>query len=360
MNSLINHPFVTKIYNFIISHPILWFVLLIIILILFIANWLASFIPQIDVIKSKILLPIAKIYKHKRLVKKAIKSDVCGHVNLEISKLKSYLPSGWVPKMDVEWVNNENEGDLLNDGRIVVRVRPVESQDQNFVNTVYHYFRTSFFPKTHAVIPKPHFEASVLYICMKIAENRGYKTKEIFEDQILEPAILRHDLIPSHLDDYRLIDSRGFFTGTFLRELHLTAVDSRFTSARRNMGQEASCIVKHIKDFIEAFQNEEMTPETWYNDGSASKYAILLVAHPANPAKTQSGIDAYIRRARSSFESGAKRLYVFGSNTEAKFANSVIAGIEGTIDGVKLVEKYETPFDYRGQELGIGAIFSVC
>lgn len=99
-----------------------------------------------------------------------------------------------------------------------------------------------------------------------------------------------------------------------------------------------------------------MPSTCWYNSGNVSKYAILLVA---NPAKTSYGIDAYIRRARSHFQSGAKRLYVFGSNKEAKFANSVIAGIEGTIDKVKLIEKFETPFDYRGEKQGIGAVFEM-
>lgn len=358
METILNHPWLISMWTFIQSHPTLWFVLFILVFLLSFVNWLANLIPQLDILRAKVLMPIAKSYKHSQLVKKAIKSDIRGHVNLEISKMKAYLPAGWATEMDVDWVKNEELSDLLQENKIIVRIRPVENQDHNFVNTVYHYLRTSFFPKTQAVVPKPHFEASVLHVCRKIAENRGGESKTVFEEQILEPSIQRHKQIPTYLDDYSHLDERGFFTGTFLRELHLVATEARFTSARANMGQEAIGIINHIKKFITAFQSEDKKiPATcWSNKGNVSKYAILLVA---NPVKTAKGIDAYINRARSQFQSGAKRLYVFGSNTEAKFANSVIVGIEGTIDNIKLIERYETPFDYRGAKQGIGAVFEM-
>lgn len=361
MESFLQHPWVNPIWIFIQSHPGLWFTLFVAIIILWLLNALANLIPQIDILKSKILLPIAKKYQQKKLVKSAIKSDIRGHVNREIAKLRDYLPSGWAGEMDVDWIESEEPTSLIDDNRIVVRIRPVEDQDRNFVNATYHYLRSSFFPKIQAVIPKPHYEASVLYVCRKIAEGKNNNTKTIFEDHILEPMIQRHESIPNHLDDYSHLDTRGFFTGTFLRELHLMATDARFTGARNNMTQETSGVIKHIKDFISAYDKhhsggEEMPATAWYNDGNISKYALLLVAHPA---KTQSGIDPYINRARERFQSGTKRLYVFGSNNESRFANAVISGIEGTVENVRIVERFQTSFDYRGQNNGIGAVFEL-
>jgi hypothetical protein len=215
--------------------------------------------------------------------------------------------------------------------------------------------RSSFFPKTQAVIPKPHYEASVLHVCRKVIDGRGGSAKTIFEDHILEPAIQRHKNIPNHLDDYTCLDKRGFFTGTFLRELHLMAADARFTGARNTMIQETGGMIGHIKGFIKAYESEDVIPASaWNNNGTVSKYAILLVA---NPMKTKWGVDAYINRARNHFNSGAKRLYVFGANSESRFANSVISAIEGTVDKVQLIERFETPFDYRGQKDGVGAVF---
>lgn len=359
MDSFLQQPWIIAIWIFIQAHPVLWFFLFIIIAIPWSLNILANIIPQIDVLRSKILLPIAKKWKQKKLVKSAIKSDIRGHVNRELLKMKRYLPGGWVGEMDVDWIETEELSSLYDDNKIVVRIRPVENQDRNFVNAAYHYLRSSFFPKTQAVVPKPHYEASVLHICRIIATARNDSTKAFFEDNILEPAIQRHRQIPGHLDDYSELDKRGLFTGTFLRELHLMATDARFTGARANMTQETAAVIKHIKDFIAAYdlytEDHQATSTTpWYNDGIVSKYSILLVA---NPLKTEGGIDAYLNRARSRFQSGSRRLYVFGANRESRFANAVIVGIENTIDGIRLVERFETPHDYRGEEGGIGAVF---
>jgi len=361
MEAFLQHPWISPFWAFIQAHPGLWFFLFILVAIPWLLNTLANLIPQIDVLRSKILLPIAKKYKQKKLIKSAVKSDIRGHVNREIAKMRNHLPAGWTGEMDVDWVEAEEPSTLKDDNKIIVRIRPVEDQDRNFVNAAYYYLRSSFFPKTQAVVPKPHYEASVLHVCRKIAESRSAATKTFFEDHILEPAIQRHQHIPDHLEDYAELDKRGFFTGTFLRELHLMATDARFTRARANMTQETASVIDHIKAFITAYDAHhagqgEMSPTAWYNDGAVSRYAILLVA---NPAKTENGIDAYLNRARSRFQSGSRRLYVFGANKESRFANAVISGIEGTIDGVRLVEKFETPFDYRGNKSGVGAVFEL-
>jgi hypothetical protein len=357
MEKIIQHPWLKTVWVFIQDHPFLWFVLLLSFLIFWGIIWLSSLIPQIDILKSKILLPIARKYKHRKLTKIAIKSDIRGHVNREIAKFGKYLPVGWAGEMDVDWVENEEASDLKNDNRIIVRIRPVENQDNNFVNATYHYLKSSFFPKTQAVIPKSHYEASVLYVCRKVVEGRSESSKIIFEDNFLEPIIQRHNKIPVHLDEYAHLDKRGFFTGTFLRELHLMANDARFTGARNTVTQETDQVIKHIKGFITGYDAEDDMPATaWYNNGTLSKYAMLLVAHPS---KTSSGVDPYINRARDQFQSGARRLYVFGSNNESRFANAVISGIEGSIDGIRLVERFDTPFDYRGDVNGMGAVFEI-
>jgi hypothetical protein len=359
MDAFWKHPLVEATLGFIQSHSLLWFSLLIVLFLLLALNWFANFIPQLDVIKSKILLPLARKWKHGKLAKSAIKSDIRGHVNREIAKMRSFLPEGWACDMDVEWVEAEKPETLADDKRIIVRIRPVDDQDKNFVNAAYHFLRTSFFPKTQAVVPKPHYEASVLYVCREITKGRNGGAKNFFEDHIMEPMIQRHNTIPNHLDDYALLDAKGFFTGTFLRELHLMALGARFTAARNNVTQETSGMINHIKEFVAAYEvsragGGDMPETAWYREGTVSNYALLLVAHPA---KTQSGIDAYINRARSSFQSGAKRLYVFGTNSESRFANAVISGIEGAVDNIRLVEHFQTAKDYRGTDAGIGAVF---
>jgi hypothetical protein len=354
-----DNSFTNTALAFINSNPFVWFSLFAVLAIGIALNWLANFIPQLDVLKAKVLLPLARKYRQRKLAKSAIKSDIRGHVNREIAKMRAFLPEGWACDIDVNWVESEEPTTFMDDNRIVVRIRPVEDQDKNFVNATYHFLRTSFFPKTQAVVPKPHYEASVLYVCRKVAEGRNGEAKTFFEDHVMEPMIQRHRSIPTHLDDYALLDAKGFFTGTFLRELHLMAIGARFTGARNDMTQETSGMVKHIKEFIEAYEasrsgGDDIPTTAWYKEGTVANYALLLVA---NPVKTEHGVDAYINRARERFQSGTKRLYVFGANSEKRFADAVIAGIEGTVENIRLVERFQTSFDYRGSVSGVGAVF---
>lgn len=350
-------PIKEPVIGFIEAHPFLWFIIALLFLVSTIIGFLAKSLPQLDIIKSKVLLPIAQRYKHRQLVKSAIRSDVRGHANREIKRMRKYLPSSWAKDMDLDWIHNEDARTFLAEDKIVVRVRPVENQDRNFVNAIYHYFKTNFFPKAQNVVPQAHMEASVLHTCRSIAGNRNRQTREIFEDEILEPAVTRHRKIPEYLEDYSSLDEKGFFTGAFLRELHMACIDSRFTRNRNNIGNEVSEIMKHIKEFSEGIGGDEEIPSTlWCKPGDASSYGIVLVAHPS---KTSSGSNAYINRAKEHIRNGARRLYVFGANSEKAFAKAVIVGISASIADCQLVEEFETRKDYRGNPRGIGAVFVV-
>src|SRR3989344_2799794 len=146
MGFITNHPWVKAFYGFIQSHPALWFFLLLGVTGFLTLNYLTGLIPQLDIIKSKIIFPVLRYYKRKKLIKSAIKSDIRGHINREVAKMRDYLPQGWAEKMDVDWVETEEPVSLRDDNKIVIRIRPVEDQDRNFVNATYHYLRSSFFP----------------------------------------------------------------------------------------------------------------------------------------------------------------------------------------------------------------------
>ena len=345
------------IWVFIESHPILWFWIAAALLLIWILKILSDSIPQLEIIKSKIVTPLAQWVRHRLLVKAAIKSDIQGHVNRELQLIKKELPFGWIKEMEINWIANESRDDLLNSGETIIRLRPLADQDRNFVNATHQFLKRSFFPKTGAVIPALHRDASVLYISAKIAKRRGPQAQSAFEDFILEPAIQRTKAIPKIIEAYDEIDRRGFFTGAFLRELHEVAGEVRLTSMRASVGGEATAILKHVRDFIKAFDSDDQIPSAgWYNIGPVSRYGLLLVAHPG---KTPDGPDPYVNRAREKLNQGAKRLYIFGAGQESSFAGSVINAVQIQIPDWKLVEQFETSFDYRGNHGGVGALFVI-
>ncbi|MES2315827.1 MAG: hypothetical protein V4486_03825 [Patescibacteria group bacterium] len=352
----ITSPIADWITSIVVGHPVLWFFTALILVIFIILYFIGQTFPGVQIVKSKIFIPLARWSKHRGLTKMAIKSDIKGHVNKEMKELGKHLPSGWIKEMDLDWVQQEDPMGFISDDRIVLRIRPVEDQNRNFVNTTYHFLKQVMFPKTNNVVPDNHLEGTVIYLCRKIVNRRNKETITVFEDYILEPAIQKHKKLLTYMADYETIDKRGFFTGTFLRELHSVANEVRFAPGRESVGREASEIIKHIKEFIAKYESEDrVIPDSlWIKIGNVAKYGLLLVAHPG---KTNFGIDAYINRAREKFNGGANRLYVFGTTTESKFFNAVVRGIEGTIKDTELIEIFSTPNDYRGDTDGIGAVF---
>jgi hypothetical protein len=352
----IYEPMQIWLVQFITNHAILWFILLIIIILLLILNFFTKIIPQFDLLKARILLPLSKKFKQRKLVKAAIKSDIEGHVNIQIKNFQKYLPKQWIKQIDIDWVSEEDEKQFIEDERVVLRLRPTDCQDKNFINTTYHFLKQIIFPKTNRIVPEAHLESSVMFLCKKIASRRGGNTMTTFEDDLLEPAIQKYKKMPQFLEDYETIDKKGFFMGTFLRELHLVAMEVRFTPQRSNVGAEANGIIKHIKEFINKYENgkHDIPSSLWYNMTNISKYGLLLVAHPI---KAQLSVDAYINRTKEKFDNGANRVYVFGTKSESNFFDAVICGIEKMIPNCELKEKFITPFDYRGNSDGLGALF---
>lgn len=339
------------------SHPYGGWIVAGVILIVWTLKFLSNTIPQLEITKSKLITPAAKKWRHKKLVRAAIKSDIRGNVNLAVRKLQSELPAGWIQEMDINWVEKETKDDFLNDNDVVIRMRPLENQDHNFVTAVYYFLKKAFFPKTKRVIPDVHREASTLHICRRMIRTQKESLLPIFEDHILEPAVQKKPGILNCLDRYQNIDQRGFFTGTFLREIHEIGSQVKFNQMRNRMNSEVAEILKHIEGFIKDFDSEDkkIPPGGWYRFGPVTSYSFLLIA---NPVKTAGGVGPYINRAKEKLDQGANRLYIFGSAKEKWFAESVIGHIRRYVPGWKLAEKFDLHRDYRGEEGGIGALFT--
>ncbi len=339
-----------------------FYLVLIVILIRGIVGFLADLIPEVETLKAKIYLPLARKRAFKKLSKQAIKADIKGAVNSAVLKFAPELPSGWLKPMDISWVIAEQRSDFFNDKEVVIRIRPVEDQKINFVTAVYYFLRKSFFPKTKRVVPETHFEASVLFTSRKIIEDQKPELINEFEEYILEPEVDRDAKILNILEKYKAIDSQGFFTGTFLREVHAVASDAKLTPMRNKMRQEINEILKHIQEFISHY-NEGVKKDKWSNTipaelwtrvGPVTNYGFLLIARPI---KIAAGTAAYVNRARERAINGTNRLYIFGAESERKFAGNVILAIKQQVPEYKLKEEFSLSKDYRGNKNGVGALF---
>ena len=170
----------------------------------------------------------------------------------------------------------------------------------------------------------------------------------------MEVIVSGNNEILNYLDEYNIMDSRGFFTAVFLREAEEITKKLRFTPRRAQIEKEINKVIKHIKLFMIGLKKSEVPDKEWLRLDSVTKYGFLLIA---NPYKTKRGIKQFINRAKSDLDNGVKRLYVFGAERERSFANKVINEIGKNIPQYKLVENFNSSNDYRKKHGGIFALF---
>jgi hypothetical protein len=314
---------------------------------------LSDVIPQLRKFKSWFWSQTAERLKNRTLVKNAIASDIETHVNEVVADLQKELPLGWIRKASIEWVTESKENDL-EEGEIILRVKPFEDQDQNFLAGVYTFFSKALFPHTKEVIPTNVRKAAILRISHRTISNKKPYLRESFENSFLETAIKEDPTIATYLGRYENLDKKGFFTGSFLREIHEIATKTRFTDLRNRMNQEVDEILTHIEGFISQLgvrPTRKIPQGGWYRIGPATSYAFMLVARPEH-----GGVEPYVNRAKERLTQNIERLYIMGAKEEKPFAKYVISEI-AKLPNYKLVEVFELNKDYRGNTGGIGALF---
>ena len=345
--------FTQQIWSFIKPEFNLGWVIAILTLAFWLIEHISKSVPQIEVIKSRIYIPLAKKYKYRRLIKAALKADIEGHLNVVVSKLQNELPLGWIKSAKIEWVMKQNKDEFLDEEEVILRIRPIEDQDQNFLNAIYFFFKKTIFPRTRNVIPEIPRESVILHICRRVVEEQKSYLKSKFEDQFLEKVISKKKGVLSYLEKYKFLDEKGFFTGAFIREIHEVATNIRFNNLRYSIGSEIAAVLDHLEDFIKRLNVEKnkIPPDGWYKKAKVTNYGLLLVARPisiyTNP---------YTGRAKEHFDKEIERLYILGTEQEKRFVENVISAISGS-GYWRLFEKFNLYKDYRGEKGGVGALF---
>src|SRR3989344_1396140 len=312
-------------------------------------------VPQLGRLKSNFWKYAAGKLKSRKLIKNAIASDIETHVNEIVADLQNELPAGWIKKAQIKWITEARDSDL-EEGEMILRVCPIENQDQNFLTGVYAFFTKALFPRTKEVIPANARKAAVLRIAHRtIAEKKPF-LKQSFEDSFLETAVRDDATVATYLGRYDRLDQRGFFTGSFLREIHEIATKARFHDLRNRMNQEIDGVLTHIEGFITKLNSTNgrtIQPGEWYRLGPATSYGFLLVAHPDHR-----GVGPYLHRGREWVNQGIERLYIMGAKEQEPFARYVISEI-AKLPNYQLIETFKVNKDYRGTQGGIGALFVI-
>ncbi|MEA3249402.1 MAG: hypothetical protein U9Q03_03530 [Patescibacteria group bacterium] len=308
-------------------------------------------VKKFNEIRARFLEWLLGFFRHRGLVKAAVASDIEQNVNEIVSDLQEELPLGWISRTSIKWVRDAS-AETLGDGEVIIRLRPLESQDLNFLTALNVFFQKSVYPKLKTVVPENVCKAVALKLSQRTINVKKPYLEDKYKEDVMEPIVQNDPSIASYIGRYEKIDEKGFFTGTFIRESSEIARRAQFKELRSSIDSELDSLLEHIEAFSQQISpgQQKRSEELWYREGPETSYAFLLVANPDRVGNAE----PYINRAK--VRAGVvERLYVFGASGQESFARTVISMI-AALPEYELKEVFQLYRDYRGNLGGIGAL----
>jgi len=290
--------------------------------------------------------------EYKEYKKTAIKADIENVINSITSEIRKEIPKDWIKKANIEWLEKSEDFQLENN-EIIMRIKPLENEDDNVLNATYSFFKSIIFPKVRSIISDSILEASALKITHRVIDSEKPFLLNKFEEETIENVIKKNEVVARYFGKLSALDARGFFTSFFIREIDKLAHNVRMDERRLKINNEIDEILDHAISFSNSiFANEKCKDDLWIRKGLNS-YAFLLVAREENQ-----NVNTYVEKAKMDKDMGINRLYVIGRSERAHFTRNVIRGISKA-KGFRLLDKCKLFHDYKGNVGGIGAMFDV-
>lgn len=318
-------------------------------------QYFTDFIPLLQKAKAKTWNNLADLFRVRALRKRAIASGIENVLNQVVSELRRELPEGWISRASIQWVGKTLPA-TIKDRELILRIRPHEKQDFNYLNAIYYFFSNSIFPNTQEVVPSNIKKAASLYLSKRSITNRQPYLIDNFEKHFFNQSTIDEQEVVGYYGDYIRIDEFGFFNSAFIREVDTLAASIRLSRERKNIENEICNILNHLLKF-EKLNKLTIQTDEWHKKLSATSYGFLLVARP--DTQLAKGIDPYVKRARQQLKYGVKRLYVFACQSDEIFFNKVVVSLRDEIREYKLYETFNLYKDYRGQQNGKAALFII-
>ncbi len=330
------------------SHPLIGYVLFFVVVFLLLANHFIKNLPIYSLLKAKVLIPFAQQFKFVLLQKAAIKNDIQGKFNFAIRSIKDELPSSDIKPLEIQWVKNSTKEVFIRENKVFVRIRPLDNQEDNFLNVTEPFLESVLLPKSKYLIQEVQKKA-IIYFTTSVIISSHERLVTRFHDKYYLPESRKYKSLSNYYEKIEQIYKKGFFFSIAIRALELCADNQRFK--KTDLGSEFSQILDHLLNFIENIGMED--DFKWHFNSTGITYSMLLVAMPMKAHKGD--VKAYVNRAKEHFKK-SQILFVSFSNKEKEFGAQVTDAINAQLP-VELIAELRSQYDYRGHQGGIVRVF---
>ncbi len=336
------------------TYPFLGYGLLFIFVVFYILNQIGQSIPTVVLLKSKILVPLAKLFKFKRLQKAAIKSDIQGTVNYALEPFSKEITSQKIRPLEIEWVEETPLEKFIQDDKILVRIKPLQDQDDNILSVTQPYLESVLLPHSSLQIADVQKKSIIHFTTKEIIGNNKRLLNKFHENYYL-PDCKKYKSLEEYFTKIDEVYKRGLFFSIVISAIEFASENTKFKKS--NLSSDFAQILDHVIAFIKGLNKPDSTNPTnaalWDYHSASVTFGFLLVARPRMAQKRE--FRPYISRATEHLKA-ADILFVAFSHRESDFGNDVARAIEDALP-VKLMDELSSKYDYRGEKGGVVRIY---
>lgn len=262
--------------------------------------------------------------------KKYISSDIQARVNSAASRINKESGDVLPFKLKVRFVrpNEDLRETFIKKDMAIIKMNTRLKQEENIAKAVHNFVTRTLVREARAYMDQHISVATDLHISHTVLLKSGFYTASSwFTQNIIQPILNKDPDMKVKKSDIEIIDSKGYFTRVFLRELLSLADKNPYVANPLllcRLKQETGEFLDFLKEVAERLKGEEMPPLTYTKTNI--KTDIILVSKPAT---AELGVGPYLRRFHIALEKQkCYRIYIVSSKPNLHFTQTVIRSIE--------------------------------
>jgi len=286
---------------------------------------------------DKILSFFYKLLAHRLsgAEKKYIAHDIQARANIAASNMNKEAGEILPFKLKVRFVRPDEDlkEALLKKDMAIIKMDTQLKQEENVAKAVHEFIRLTLVREARGYLNQHVSKATTMHVSRAILiKSRFHEAAMWYSRNIIKPILSGDTSIGIAKGTIEVVDSRGYFTRLFLRELlHLAhknpyIVDPLLLSTLRKETQE---FLNFLRNVAERRKGEETLPLAFI--GSDIRINIMLVSKPKT---AKWGIDPYLKRFHIALEQdNCDRIYIVSSWPNLEFAKRVTRNIQKAFAG---------------------------
>ena len=280
--------------------------------------WLSSNAGNLDRIVAALGLVLGRF--STRWEHRSLRADITARINDFTSRMRDSIHGLEPVGLDIRFVDERMTPEaFMNQGRLVVRLRPRHEQDHNFLTVASLYVSAVLFPRVKNQLRPNLRKALDLYTTEKLIRTERSNLVDEFIDRWVNPALNEHEKLEPLLQRLCLIDEHGYYLSVLCQELHILSTRLIGTTNREALRSDIELFIAFLERLTSRRTGQEDIPLRFTGQHLRMVFQIVSRSHvrEANPGSTRPWLDYALETHPGSL---TDHVYFLGSAEDANRA----------------------------------------